>query len=104
MCKKWIAQRIEPREQYESSTVSIGEWRKQEMSHSTRTEAQLREEFEDVAICLGNDSRWTHDLRREPRVAYDIHRNEYYFMFETISKGYIFVVSDGRIVDQSKEV
>jgi hypothetical protein len=104
MSKNWVVQRIEPGAHYQSSTVTIGEWRKSELLHSGKTDAQIRGEFEDVAICLGNDSRWTHDLRREPRVAYDIAHNGYYFIFESSKNNYIFVVSDGGLVDQSVNV
>jgi hypothetical protein len=104
MSKNWVVQRIDPRDLYESRTLTVAEWKQRETQSLGTTDRELQDEVEEAISFLGAHPKWTGKIRGEPRVGYDIESDDYYFFFKADDKGYIFVVSDGGIVDRSFEV
>jgi hypothetical protein len=105
MAKNWTVQFMDPKDFFYSSTLTVDEWIKKEMPISGRTEHELRLEWAEASNILGADPRFgLGGVRGEPRVAYDIHSDSYYFIFKMDDNGNVFVVSDGRIIDAADEV
>jgi hypothetical protein len=89
----WICHVKAPLDYYESSTLSVDQWIKQQREQSA-TDAWS--DFLQAVAVVTKEPFWEWGLRLPPRVAYDPVSDGHYFIFKIDNNGTTFVVSRHR--------
>lgn len=92
MSKPWILQRCLPRDNFETATVSIGDWLSKHIYNMTSFNAKWMPFLQACALAYpGVEAQG--GLREEPRVGFDPAKDQPYFLFKSSANGTTFIVS-----------
>ena len=95
--KPWVLQRCLPRDNFETATVSIGDWLGRHIYNMTSFNAKWMPFLQACALAYPG-VKAQGGLRGEPRVGFDPAKDQPYFIFKASTTGATFLVSPAGVV------